>query len=63
MSCKTRNCERPTFTYCRNCGMAVCGGHAEDCEGCGGTFCPSCYREHVWQPEACGPLPMTQTVK
>ncbi len=47
MACKVEGCSRGAFTRCASCDRQVCSDHAEDCEGCGRTFCLDCYRRHL----------------
>jgi hypothetical protein len=53
MPCRVEKCARPTFARCAKCGLEVCGGHAEDCDGCDKTFCSTCYKQHVREEESC----------
>ncbi len=40
-------CSRSPLFRCRQCGTHVCGWHTQECECCGETFCPDCYRTHA----------------
>lgn len=54
MVCAIQPCSRPPFTRCAKCRGNICSNHAEDCDGCGQTFCPACYQQHVREErEAC----------
>jgi hypothetical protein len=39
-------CGGPATAPCSDCGTALCAGHAERCELCNKTFCPSCLSFH-----------------
>jgi len=39
-------CGRYAKTLCYDCGTSLCSAHAERCELCGETFCPSCLSFH-----------------
>jgi hypothetical protein len=39
-------CGRYAKTLCYDCGTSLCSAHAERCELCNETFCPSCLSFH-----------------
>ena len=39
-------CGHPARTLCYDCGTSLCSVHAERCELCAETFCPSCLSFH-----------------
>jgi hypothetical protein len=39
-------CGREAGTLCYDCGTSLCSAHAERCDLCGETFCPSCLSFH-----------------
>jgi len=39
-------CARPANELCSDCGVSVCSAHAERCDLCGQSFCPSCFFFH-----------------
>ncbi len=47
MPCAIPKCARRPYTRCAECLAEICSDHAEDCEVCGKTFCPACYRRHL----------------
>ncbi len=47
MTCVVENCSRPTLRRCALCEAQICGCHSEDCDCCGETFCPKCFRDHA----------------
>lgn len=54
MPCAIHPCARNPYTRCAECLAEICSDHAEDCEGCGKTFCPACYHRHLAdREEAC----------
>ncbi len=49
--CEMSGCTHPGFSRCTKCNRQVCGSHAEDCECCAKTYCPTCYKEHAEKEE------------
>ena len=39
-------CGRSAKTLCYDCGTSLCSTHAEQCDLCSETFCPSCLSFH-----------------
>ncbi|HVP41925.1 MAG TPA: hypothetical protein VMS96_00750 [Terriglobales bacterium] len=54
MPCAAPSCTRRPYTRCAECLAEVCSDHAEDCEACGKTFCPRCFRHHLADLEEAG---------